>query len=128
MYIVIVKKLLWINQISTPSFTSTFLFVSLNLFLVQVVTACAVLHNICVGVGDELPVEDGAMEGDDPPLEEECGTEPQSGAPWRAALANAITPLEVAPQDHDYFVLVNMINMTTNIGMSTDRVTDSVLT
>ena len=52
----------------------------------QVVTACAVLHNICVGVGDELPVEDGAMEGDDPPLEEECGTEPQSGAPWRAAL------------------------------------------
>ena len=65
----------------------------------QVVTACAVLHNICVGVGDELPVEDGAMEGDDPPLEEECGTEPQSGAPWRAALANAITPLEVAPQD-----------------------------
>ena len=63
-----------------------------------------------------------------PPPEGECGTESQIGAPWRAALANAITPLEVAPQDHDYFVLVNMINMTTNIGMSSDRVTDSVLT
>ncbi|CAL8259504.1 unnamed protein product [Arctogadus glacialis] len=45
------------------------------------------------------------MEGDDPPPEGECGTESQSGAPWRAALANAITLLEVAPQDHDYFVL-----------------------
>ncbi|CAL8237217.1 unnamed protein product [Arctogadus glacialis] len=50
-------------------------------------------------------LEDGAMEGDDPPPDGECGTESQSGAPWRAALVNAINPLEVAPQDHDYFVL-----------------------
>ena len=48
----------------------------------QVVTAYA------IGVGDDLPVEDGAMEGDDPPPEGECGTESRSGAPWRAALAN----------------------------------------
>ena len=94
----------------------------------QVVTACAVLHNICVGVGDELQVEDVAMEGDDPPPERDGGGEgSRSGAPWRAALTNAITPLEVAPQDHDYFALVNMMNMI-NIGMSLDRVTDSVLT
>ncbi|KAK0148255.1 putative nuclease HARBI1 [Merluccius polli] len=37
-----------------------------------------------VGVGDKLPVEDVAMEGDDPPPpERECGAESRSGAPWR---------------------------------------------
>lgn len=85
------------------------------------VTACAVLHNICVGVGDDIAVEDEAM-GDDPPPppERECGAESRSGAPWRAALTNAITPLQVAPQDHDYFAMVNMMNMTTSIVMSSD--------
>ena len=77
--------------------------------------ACAVLHNICIGVGDEVAVEDEAM-GDDPPLspERECCTESRSGAPWRAALTNAITPLQVAPQDPDYFAMINMIKMITN--------------
>ncbi|KAK0151433.1 putative nuclease HARBI1 [Merluccius polli] len=43
-------------------------------FVPKVVTACAVLHNICIGVGDEVIVEDVAM-GDDPPPERECGAE-----------------------------------------------------
>ena len=71
------------------------------------VTACCILHNICVGVGDGDELEE-AVEDDDnqPPLERDGG-ESRSGAAWRAALTNEVSALHEAPLDHDYFSQVN---------------------
>ena len=50
----------------------------------QVVTACAILHNICVRVGDDQPPEDAALEEDNqPPTAHQGGGESESGAAWR---------------------------------------------
>lgn len=66
-------------------------------FTLQVITACAVLHNICLGVGDIMPPEDelqDAMEED----EGENGLEAVSGALWR----DQLSALEEVIPDHDY--------------------------
>ncbi|KAI9531335.1 hypothetical protein NQZ68_000833 [Dissostichus eleginoides] len=73
----------------------------------KVVTACVILHNICVGVGDDLPPEDAALEEDNhSPAACEGGGESESGAAWRAALVNEVSALAVAPLNHDYFAQV----------------------
>lgn len=69
------------------------------------VTACVILHNICVGVGDVL--EEVVEEEDNQPPGELDGGESQSGAAWRAALTNEVSALHEAPLDHDYFCQVN---------------------
>ena len=76
----------------------------------QVVTACVVLHNICIGVGDHLPPDNAALEDNQPPAADEgaCG-ESESGAAWRVALANEVSALAGAPQDHDYCAQVNIM-------------------
>ena len=55
-------------------------------FSFQVITACAVLHNICLGAGDIMPPED---ELQDNMLEDdrEKGLEAASSAPWRDQLS-----------------------------------------
>uniref|UniRef100_A0A8C1UT45 DDE Tnp4 domain-containing protein n=1 Tax=Cyprinus carpio TaxID=7962 RepID=A0A8C1UT45_CYPCA len=72
-----------------------------TLFVPKVVTACVILHNICVGVGDVL--EEVVEEEDNQPPGELDGGESQSGAAWRAALTNEVSALHEAPLDHDYF-------------------------
>jgi len=73
----------------------------------QVVTACVILHNICVGVGDDLPPEDAALQEDNrPPVAHEGGGESERGAAWRTALVNEVSALPVAPLDYDYFAQV----------------------
>lgn len=73
-------------------------------FVPKVVTTCAVLHNICLGVGDEVAFDgevdlaqgnDGDGGGD--------GVDTQSGAAWRVGLTNALNPHDV-PVDHAYIV------------------------
>ncbi|XP_053180445.1 putative nuclease HARBI1 [Scomber japonicus] len=67
----------------------------------EVITACAVLHNICLGVGDIMPPEDelqDAMEED----EGENGLEAASGALWREQLSAEVSALEEVIPDHDY--------------------------
>lgn len=69
-------------------------------FVPHVITACAVLHNICIGTGDivapdEEPEDDAQDEG-------ETGVEAVSGAPWRYQLSAKVSALEEVPPDHDY--------------------------
>ncbi|XP_060789313.1 putative nuclease HARBI1 [Neoarius graeffei] len=72
-------------------------------FVPKVVTACVILHNICLEVGDDLPPEEAVQKEDDqPPAECEVG-DSQNGAAWRTALANEVSSLQEAPLDHDYF-------------------------
>ncbi|KAJ4923586.1 hypothetical protein JOQ06_021497 [Pogonophryne albipinna] len=72
-------------------------------FVPKVVTACVILYNICVGVGDDLPPEDATLEEDNqspedatleednqPPAAHQGGGESESGAAWRAALVNLL--------------------------------------
>ncbi|KAG7221143.1 hypothetical protein INR49_017521, partial [Caranx melampygus] len=62
-------------------------------FVPQVITACAVLHNICLGAGDIMAPED--EEQDDMPEDEgENGLEAASGAPWRDQLSAEVSALE----------------------------------
>ncbi|CAI5675809.1 unnamed protein product [Oreochromis niloticus] len=66
----------------------------------MVITACAVLHNICIGAGDivapdEEPEDDAQDEG-------ETGVEAVSGAHWRDQLSAEVSALEEVPPDHDY--------------------------
>ncbi|KAJ4935043.1 hypothetical protein JOQ06_007821 [Pogonophryne albipinna] len=61
-------------------------------FIPQVITACAVMHNICI---DADIVEDVAEdEGED--------VEAVSGAPWRDQLCAEVSALEEVPMDHQY--------------------------
>ncbi|XP_025753373.1 putative nuclease HARBI1 isoform X2 [Oreochromis niloticus] len=71
-------------------------------FVPHVVTACAVLHNICLSAGDivapvDEPEDDGAEDG-----EGEAGLEAVSGALWRDQLSSEVSALEEVPPDHDY--------------------------
>ncbi|CAM4569244.1 unnamed protein product [Leuciscus chuanchicus] len=59
---------------------------------IEVITACAIPHNICLGVGDIMAPEDDAED------EGEHGLETVSGAPWR----DQLSALEEVPIDHDY--------------------------
>ncbi|XP_035760227.1 protein ALP1-like, partial [Neolamprologus brichardi] len=63
----------------------------------EVITACAVLHNICLGAGDAMDPEDDVQN------EGEMGLEAVSGAPWRDQLSAEVSVLEELPQDHEYF-------------------------
>ncbi|CAI5638947.1 unnamed protein product [Oreochromis niloticus] len=69
-------------------------------FVPHVITACAVLHNICIGAGDivapnEEPEDDAQDDG-------ETGVEAVSGAHWRDQLSAEVSALEEVPPDHDY--------------------------
>ncbi|KAK0131523.1 Protein ALP1-like [Merluccius polli] len=70
-------------------------------FVPQVITACAVLHNICLGVGDIMPPED-ELQDTMPEDEGENGLEAVSGAPWRDRLSVEVSALEEVNPDHDY--------------------------
>ncbi|XP_070408085.1 putative nuclease HARBI1 [Nothobranchius furzeri] len=71
-------------------------------FVPHVVTACAILHNICLSAGDFVVAEDEPEEdgGDD---EGEAGLEDASGARWRDQLCCEVSALEEVPLDHDYY-------------------------
>ncbi|XP_028254286.1 putative nuclease HARBI1 [Parambassis ranga] len=62
-------------------------------FVPQVITACACLHNICLGAGDIMAPEDGVQE-DMPEDEGENGLEAASGAPWWDQLSAEVSALE----------------------------------
>ncbi|XP_042576959.1 putative nuclease HARBI1 [Cyprinus carpio] len=72
-------------------------------FVPHVITACAILHNICLGVGDIMAPED---EHEEEMAEEEDegehALETVSGAPWRDQLSAEVSALEEVPADHDY--------------------------
>ncbi|KAL7400140.1 hypothetical protein ABVT39_007077 [Epinephelus coioides] len=70
-------------------------------FVPQVITACAILHNICLGAGDIMAPED-EVQGDMPEDEGENGLEAVSGAPWRNQLSAEVSALEEGVLDHDY--------------------------
>ncbi|CAI5669854.1 unnamed protein product [Oreochromis niloticus] len=69
-------------------------------FVPHVVTACAILHNICLGVGDVVAPEDEPE--DDTQDEGEAGLEAGSGSPWWDRLSAEVSALEEVPLDHDY--------------------------
>ncbi|CAI5638196.1 unnamed protein product [Oreochromis niloticus] len=69
-------------------------------FVPHVITACAILHNICLGVGDVVAPEDEPE--DDVQDEGEAGLEAGSGALWRDRLSAEVSALEEVPLDHDY--------------------------
>ncbi len=74
-----------------------------SLFLpFQVITACAILHNICLGVGDIMAPEDEHEEDVAEEDEGEHALEAVSGAPWRDQLSAEVSALEEVPADHDY--------------------------
>ncbi|CAK6982373.1 PREDICTED: uncharacterized protein LOC109641528 [Scomber scombrus] len=67
-------------------------------FVPQVITACAVLHNICLGVGDIMPPQDELQDAmpEDEEEEEENRLEAVSGFPWRDRLSAEVSALEEA--------------------------------
>ncbi|XP_045930212.1 putative nuclease HARBI1 [Micropterus dolomieu] len=68
----------------------------------EVITACSILHNICLGAGDIVAPEDEPEE-DVAEDEWENGLETVSGAPWRDQLSAEVSALEEVPPDHQYF-------------------------
>lgn len=68
----------------------------------QVVTACAILHNICLSAGDIVAPEDEPEEDGAEDDEGEAGLEAVSGALWRDQLSAEVSALEEVPPDHDY--------------------------
>ncbi|XP_024866356.1 protein ALP1-like [Kryptolebias marmoratus] len=71
-------------------------------FVPHVITACCVLHNICLSDGDVVALEDEPEE-DVAEDEGEAGLEAVSGALWRDQLSAEVSALEEVPADHDYF-------------------------
>lgn len=70
-------------------------------FVPHVVTACTILHNICLSAGDVLAPED-EPEDDVEEDEGEADMEAVSGAQWRDQLCAEVSALEVVPPGHDY--------------------------
>ncbi|XP_033847383.1 putative nuclease HARBI1 [Periophthalmus magnuspinnatus] len=70
-------------------------------FAPHVITACAVLHNICLGAGDTVALEDEPQEN---VVEDEGGNEVEAvaGAQWRDQLSAEVSALEEVPMEHDY--------------------------
>ncbi|KAJ0058509.1 hypothetical protein NL108_016274 [Boleophthalmus pectinirostris] len=67
----------------------------------DVITACAVLHNICLGAGDIVAPEDEP----EPNVVEDEGeneVEAVAGAQWRDQLSAEVSALEEVPRDQDY--------------------------
>ena len=76
----------------------------------QVITACAILHNICLGADDIMaPEEEDEPEDDVEEDEGGDGLEAVSGAPWRDQLSAEVSALEEAPPDHQYIQASNII-------------------
>lgn len=73
---------------------------------VQVIAACTVLHNICLGVGDIIPPEDNQEEEEDN-VEVYNPGEAVSGAAWHLRLCNQVSALQDVNQDHDYIIHPN---------------------
>ncbi|CAJ1087232.1 piggyBac transposable element-derived protein 4-like [Xyrichtys novacula] len=69
-------------------------------FVPQVITACAVLHNICLGAGDTMAPEEDVRDGM-PGDEVEDRLEAVSGAHWRDRLSAEVSALEEVDHDHD---------------------------
>ncbi|KAJ4927290.1 hypothetical protein JOQ06_015024 [Pogonophryne albipinna] len=69
-------------------------------FVPQVITACAVMHNICIGAGDIMAPDAGIVE--DVAEDEGEDVEAVSGAPWRDQLCAEVSALEEVPMDHQY--------------------------
>ncbi|KAJ8333543.1 hypothetical protein SKAU_G00415510 [Synaphobranchus kaupii] len=69
-------------------------------FVSHVITACCVLHNICLGVGDVMVPDEEPVEV----MPEEDGnvSDTQSGAAWRENLCAHLSALEQPDHDHDY--------------------------
>ncbi|CAJ1087246.1 protein ALP1-like [Xyrichtys novacula] len=70
-------------------------------FVPQVITACAVLHNICLGAGDTMAPEEDVQDGM-PGDEVEDRLEAVSGARWRNRLSAEVSALEEVDDDHVY--------------------------
>ncbi|XP_070398237.1 putative nuclease HARBI1 [Nothobranchius furzeri] len=70
-------------------------------FVPHVITACTILHNICLSAGD-IVVQDDELEDDAPEDEGEAGLEAVSGALWRDQLSAEVSALEEVPPDHNY--------------------------
>ncbi|XP_042602831.1 putative nuclease HARBI1 [Cyprinus carpio] len=70
-------------------------------FVPHAVTACTILHNICLSAGDVLAPED-EPEDDVEEDEGEADMEAVSGAQWRDQLCAEVSALEVVPPGHDY--------------------------
>ncbi|CAI5641399.1 unnamed protein product [Oreochromis niloticus] len=71
-------------------------------FVPHVITACAVLHNICLSAGDIVAPEDEPEEDGAEDDEGEAGLEALSGALLRDQLSAEVSGLEEVPPDHDY--------------------------
>ncbi|XP_038132030.1 protein ALP1-like [Cyprinodon tularosa] len=70
-------------------------------FVPYVITACAILHSICLGAGDVMSPDDEAEEAvDEDEGETELGA--VSGAWWRDQIAAEVSALEEVPPDHTY--------------------------
>nr|XP_054595132.1 putative nuclease HARBI1 [Nothobranchius furzeri] len=70
-------------------------------FVPHVITACTILHNICLSAGD-IVVQDDELEDDPPEDEGEAGLEAVSGALWQDQLSAEVSALEEVPPDHNY--------------------------
>uniref|UniRef100_A0AAV2J2H3 DDE Tnp4 domain-containing protein n=1 Tax=Knipowitschia caucasica TaxID=637954 RepID=A0AAV2J2H3_KNICA len=68
-------------------------------FAPNVIAACAVLHNICLGVGDVVAPEDSP---EDSPEEDEGEEDTVSAAQWRDRLSAEMSALEEVQMDHEY--------------------------
>ncbi|XP_019222771.1 putative nuclease HARBI1 [Oreochromis niloticus] len=71
-------------------------------FVPHVITACAILHNICLSAGDIVAPEDEPEEDGAEDDEGDAGLEAVSGALWRDQLSAEVSALEEVPPDHDY--------------------------
>lgn len=67
----------------------------------QVVTACSVLHNICLGVGDIVAPDDETEEDNDDDVVED-DLQAVSGGPRRDRISAEVSALVEAPVDHNY--------------------------
>nr|XP_054607174.1 putative nuclease HARBI1 [Nothobranchius furzeri] len=70
-------------------------------FVPHVITACNILHNICLSAGD-IVVQDDELEDDAPEDEGEAVLEAVSGALWRDQLSAEVSALEEVSPDHNY--------------------------
>ncbi|CAL9684510.1 unnamed protein product [Knipowitschia caucasica] len=68
-------------------------------FAPNVIAACAVLHNIYLGVGDVVAPEDSPEDNTE---EDEGEEDTVSAAQWRDRLSAEMSALEEVQMDHEY--------------------------
>eukprot|EP00064_Thunnus_orientalis_P000878 superscaffoldBa00000051_g879 len=81
-------------------------FRAIFLQVLEVITACAILHNICLRAGDIVDLEDESeedVEVEEDEDERENGLETVSGALWCDRLSAEVSAQEYVPPEHDYF-------------------------